>query len=482
MARKQLIEKYQIALDNRETQPPHRDIAKEKLRTIIISGILSVVLILVIIFTLPYSSTIPSIEGLLVYASIVALFIFLFVLLFRYFGILIFAYLYITRYTVEESDDFYPFVSIIVPVYNEGKVIASSIDSLLAIDYPNFEIIVVNDGSSDDTAKVAETKVGYHDGVSSRVKVSLINKPNGGKSKALNAGIQYSEADFVLCMDGDSQLSPNTLKMGMRHFIDPAVGAVAGNVKVENRKRILTDLQALEYVEGLNMPRSAQGFIRSVNIIPGPIGIFRKAALRDAGYYSSDTFAEDADLTLKILERNWKINYEPNAIAYTEAPEKLHNLLKQRYRWTRGILQAIRKHKRLIYNPTVNFNNTLILWSMVYEAIIWPGMNVLSNLFFIFVAVFTNMSALVFLWWFAILILDMMAAVYCVAVEKEEFRLVLYSLFYRLVFILLIDITKGMATVEEFLGIEMTWGKIERTGTAAATPNGSQQAKKVSKK
>jgi cellulose synthase/poly-beta-1,6-N-acetylglucosamine synthase-like glycosyltransferase len=167
---------------------------------------------------------------------------------------------------------------------------------------------------------------------------------------------------------------------------------------------------------------------------------------------------------LKILAKHWKIAYEPNAVAITEAPEKLHNLLKQRYRWTRGILQAIRKHKKHIYNPTINFNNTLILWAMFYEALIWPTMNILSNLFFIFVALFYDMSALVFFWWFGILILDMMAAVYCVAAEKEEFRLVPYSLFYRVVFILLIDITKTMATVEEFLGIEMTWGKIERTG------------------
>lgn len=464
MAKKQNIEKYQIALDNREVQEPTRDEGREKLRVIILSGVLSVLLILIIMFTLP--STILSFNGLLVYASIVALVIFLFVLLFRYFSILVFAYLYITKYTVEDKEGYFPFISIIIPVYNEGKVLNDSIKSLLELDYPNYEIIIVNDGSTDDTAIVAEKWVGYQKGFSSSVKISLINKPNGGKAKSLNAGIQYSEADFVVCMDGDSTLSPNTLKMGISHFVDPAIGAVAGNVKVENRKRILTDLQALEYVEGLNLPRSAQGFLRAVNIIPGPIGIFRKTALRDAGYYSSDTFAEDADVTLKILAKNWKINYEPNAIAFTEAPAKLHDLLKQRYRWTRGILQAIRKHKKHIYNPTINFNNTLILWSMFYEALIWPAMNILSNLFFIMVAIFYDMSALVFFWWFGILILDMMAAIYCVAAEKEEFRLVLYSLIYRLVFILLIDITKAMATVEEFLGIEMNWGKLERSGAA----------------
>jgi cellulose synthase/poly-beta-1,6-N-acetylglucosamine synthase-like glycosyltransferase len=339
-----------------------------------------------------------------------------------------------------------------------------SINSLLELDYPNYEIIIVNDGSTDNTAQIAESIVGNRTGKISNVKISLINKPNGGKAKALNAGIQYSEADFVLCMDGDCQLTPGTLKNGIRHFIDPSVGAVAGNVKIENRRKFLTDLQALEYVEGLNLPRSAQGQLQQVNIIPGPIGIFRKVALRDAGFYSSDTFAEDADITLKILASGWKISYEPTSIALTEAPTKLHQLLKQRYRWTRGILQAIRKHKQHIFNPTINFSNTLVLWSMFYEALLWPAMNIFANLFFIVVALVYGMSGLIFFWWLGIALLDFMAAIYCIAVEKEEFRLVPYAIIYRVVFVLLIDITKAMATVEEFIGIKMEWGKLERQG------------------
>ncbi|MFH1195540.1 MAG: glycosyltransferase [bacterium] len=467
MAPEVQINRYKIALDNREVKAPRRNESAEKIRAIVISGIFSLILLAVIIFTLPL--TVLSVSGLLVYASIVALVIFLFVLLFRYFSILLMAYFYITKYTVQDKEGYFPFFSIIVPVYNEGKLLRDTIKSLLKLDYPSYELVVVNDGSTDDTAAVAEEFVGYQQGHQSLIKISLINKPNGGKSKALNAGIQYSEGDFVLCMDGDTKLSPNSLKLGIRHFMDPAVGAVAGNVKVENRKNMMTDLQALEYIEGLNMPRSAQGFLRMVNIIPGPIGIFRKQALKDAGYYSSDTFAEDADLTLKILAKGWRVNYEPNAVAYTEAPVNLYQLLKQRYRWTRGILQAVRKHKKHIINPTINFNNTLILWSMFYESLIWPAMNIFANLFFIIVAVIYDFSSLVFFWWLGIMILDMMAALYCVAAEKEEFRLILYSFVYRLIFILIIDITKAMATVEEFLGIQMTWGKLERVGGGQGT-------------
>ncbi len=469
------INRYQIALDNREIKAPQRNEEKEKKRFIFVSGTLSVIFLLIILITLPL--TVLSWSGLFVYSSIVSLVIFLFVLLLRYFSILVMAYLYITKYTVEEKENYYPFVSILVPVFNEEKVVRFSVESLLHIDYPNYEIIIINDGSSDKTAEVAETLVGYQRGRSSLVKVSLINKANSGKAKSLNAGIQYSQAQFVLCMDGDSQLSSNCLKMGMKHFIDPAVGAVAGNVKVQNRKRMLTDLQALEYLEGLNMARSAQGFVKMVNIIPGPMGIFRKTALRDAGFYSSDTFAEDADVTLKILAKGWKIEYEPNAIAFTEAPETIHQLLKQRYRWTRGILQAIRKHKKHIYNPTINFNNTIILWSMFYESLVWPAMNIFVNLFFIAVALFYEKSIFIFLWWVGIAILDVMAAVYCIAAEKEDFRLVPYAIVYRMVFILLIDITKAMATVEEFLGIQMTWGKLERKGMAGPAPAGAPAVK-----
>jgi cellulose synthase/poly-beta-1,6-N-acetylglucosamine synthase-like glycosyltransferase len=454
--------RYQIELDNREVASPKRDEKKEKLRVIFITGLLSLILIAIILYTLPL--TVLSWEGVVVYASIVSLVIFLFILLFRYFAILFLAYFYITKYTVESKSDFTPFISIIIPAYNEGVNLKTSVESLLKLNYPNYEIIIVNDGSTDNTKEIGENLVGMRTGKISKVKVSLINKPNGGKSKALNAGIQYSKADFIVCMDGDSVLTPDTLRNAVVHFVDPNVGAVAGNVKIANRKKWLTDLQALEYVEGLNLARSAQGFIRLVNIIPGPIGMFRKEALKDVGYYASDTFAEDADLTLKILAVGWKVNYEPNAQALTEAPIKLHQLLKQRYRWTRGILQAIRKHKRHLINPTINFNNTLVLWGMLYEALIWPAMNIFANLFFISVAIFNDMSSLIFYWWVSIALLDFMSAVYCIAVEKEEFRLVPWALIYRMVFVLVIDITKAMATVEEFLGFEMEWGHLERVG------------------
>lgn len=466
MNARQKIRETSITVKNTEASPAAPSDKKAViLRRMVWTGISSIILLAIIYYTLPY--TVLSVSSLIEYATLVSLFIFLTVLLLRYFMVLIAAYLYLTKYTFNKEEGYYPFVSIIVPVYNEEKLIAESIGSLLMLDYSNFEIIVVNDGSSDNTAEVAKTLVGFQKGRYSDVKVSLINKPNGGKARALNAGISYSRAEIVLCMDGDSQLSEDTLRMAVRHFSDPNIGAVAGNVKVLNRRKMVTDLQALEYIEGLNMARAAQSYFKLVNIIPGPIGLFRKKALEDAGFYSSDTFAEDADLTLKILAHGWKIYYEPRAISWTEAPEKLHQLLKQRYRWTRGILQAIRKHKELLYNPTINFGDSVVLWSMFYEALIWPAMNIISNAFFIFVALVYGLSSLIFFWWALLALLDLTSALYCIAVEKEEFRLIPYAIIYRMFFILTIDICKAMSTVEEFLGFDMTWGKLERVGTGS---------------
>ncbi|HMN47626.1 MAG TPA: glycosyltransferase [Ignavibacteriaceae bacterium] len=455
-----VIDRAIVTISNREDEKKGENLGQKYLRRILVSGIISLILILIIAYTLPY--TVLSFSALLEYSTIVALVISLFILLIRYFAILIMAYLYINEYTFMETNGYAPFVSIIVPVFNEGKIIKQSILSLLNLDYKNYEIIIVNDGSSDDTKQIAESLVGYQQGKYNKVKISVINQPNLGKARALNAGIYYSKADFVLCMDGDSQLAPESLKAAVRHFKNPKIGAVAGNVKVLNRKKFFTDLQALEYIEGLNMSRSAQSYIKLVNIIPGPIGLFRRKAIEQAGYYSSDTYAEDADLTLKILAKDWKIYYEPKSISYTEAPATLQQLLKQRYRWTRGILQSIRKHKKLLFNPTVNFGHTFVLWVMSYEALIWPTMNIAANAFFIFAAVFFGFSHLIFFWWAGLAILDMVTALYCIAVEKEEFRLIWYAIIYRMFFILIIDICKTMSTIEEFLGIRMTWGKLER--------------------
>lgn len=354
-----------------------------------------------------------------------------------------------------------PRVTVLVPVFNEAVVIAAAVRSLLALDYPFLDVLIVDDGSTDETFALASALEGRY----GTTTVRVIHKTNGGKAAALNTGIAMARTPFVLCMDGDSRLTPDTLRYAMRHFTDPRVGAVAGNVKVMNRHNLWTRLQALEYIEGLNLARRAQGFMRAVNIVPGPVGLFRRDVLIDVGGYDSDTYAEDADLTLKVLTAGWHIVYEPRAIAWTEAPESLLDLIKQRYRWTRGILQALRKRRSWLSSP----KGGVVVWgsllAMLFEAIIWPAVNVLGNLFFALAALSAGAPVGILSWWALLTMLDTAAALYTVAMEGESLSLVPYAVVYRFFFISLIDVAKLFATFEELANTRMSWGKLERVGT-----------------
>lgn len=402
-----------------------------------------------------------SIDNAIVNLSVSALLCFLILLIVRYFVMIWFAFLgHLESASDDEIGVHPPLVSILVPAFNESVCIASSIRSIAALDYPNKEIVVIDDGSTDDTYWQA-----VEEGKRTRgVEVRVLSQQNGGKASALNRGIREARGSFVMCVDGDSNLAPQSLREGMRHFVDPTVVAVAGNVKVVNRRNLLTWLQALEYVEGLNLVRSAQAFFRTVNIIPGPLGIFRRNAILDVGGYSVDTFAEDCDLTLALLSRGWKIKYEPRAIAFTEAPEKLYPLLKQRYRWTRGILQALRKHRRMLVASGQGFGTRVTIAYMMFESVIWPAVNVFANAFLLLIAVRYGTTRLLGLWWLQLTLLDAIGALFSAAAEKEDMRLVPYSLVYRMSYILLIDICKVLATFEELAGVRMGWGKLERLG------------------
>ena len=397
------------------------------------------------------------------FIAVSLLLVFLVLLVARYLSLMWLGYLHHLEARVASptpAGTYLPPVTILVPCYNEGAVIARAIESLLELDYPMFEVLVIDDGSTDDTREAVAPLEGRHGDVT----VRLVSKGNGGKASALNTGIALARHEYILAMDGDSRLTKDTLRAAMRHFGDPRVGAVAGNVKVTNRRNLWTKLQALEYIEGLNMARRAQGFLRAVNIIPGPIGIFRRDVLLAVGGYDTDTYAEDADLTLKLLTAGWHIAYEDRAIAWTEAPEHLLDLLKQRYRWTRGILQALRKRASFLVVPHHGFGVWLSVNLMFFEGIVWPAVNILGNGLFAILAIRSGAGEMVLFWWLLLTMLDVVAAVYTVAMEEEDLALVAYAVVYRFVFINIIDVAKLMATVEEFLGVRMSWGKLERAG------------------
>ena len=403
----------------------------------------------------------PDFPSIALQIAIAFVLTFLVVLIVRYVLLLWLGYLqHIENRGRDEECTHQPPVTIIVPVFNEEAVIAPAIRSLLELRYPEFHVVVVDDGSTDRTLERATALEGRY----GRSTIRVAGKRNGGKASALNFGIALATTEFVLCMDGDSRLHPDTLRFAMRHFIDPRVGAVAGNVKVVNRNNLWTRLQALEYIEGLNTVRRAQGFLRVVNIIPGPIGVFRRDALVRVGGYDTDTFAEDADLTLKLLTTGWHLSYEERAIAYTEAPEHYLDLVKQRYRWTRGILQALRKRATWLSAPGRGAAVWLSLLVMLFEAVVWPSMNVLGNLLFSVAALSAGVASGVFYWWALLTMLDVAAALYAVGMEGEDLRLVPYAVAYRFFFITMIDVAKLFATAEEVARVRMTWGKLDRVG------------------
>ncbi len=351
-------------------------------------------------------------------------------------------------------------VSIIVPAYNEEMVIVKSIQSLMKQSYPYIEIIVVDDGSSDQTYKLAQ-KLEFDKGNRSLV---VLKKENGGKARALNFGMEHSKGDLIMVVDSDSKISDDAVELMVKYFDDEQIGAVAGSVFISNRVNTLTKLQALEYIEGLNMVRNGQAFFRLVSIIPGPIGMFRKSALKEVGGYDSDTFAEDADLTMKLIGKGYKIEFEADAVAYTEAPEDLLDLIKQRYRWTRGILQSLGKHKAKLWHVFDQPAISLVLWYMLFEAIFWPIFDIFGTLFCLYVAYLFGESSLLFYWWMLFTVMDIAGALYCLMMTGESLYLAFYAVLYRLYFITIINISKIFATIDEWSNTKMEWGKLDRKG------------------
>ncbi len=258
---------------------------------------------------------------------------------------------------VVSLEDLLPFVSILVPAYCEEACVRDALQSLLQLDYPAYEIIFIDDGSPDRTYSLALPFAGTHGTVQSTCTVKVFTKPNQGKWAAHNFGLRHARGELILCIDADSRIDPDALRLMVPHMQDMQVGAVAGQIRVRNRGTAVGLLQAFEYVLSNGALRMAQGATGTVMIVPGPIGLFRREALdrvqqentRAAiapdpdveGPFSHLTFAEDFHLSLTVLALGYRIEYEPRAIARTKAPADISALLNQRYRWNRGTMQVL---------------------------------------------------------------------------------------------------------------------------------------------
>lgn len=234
-----------------------------------------------------------------------------------------------------------PSVSVIIPAYNEARVIEESVRRVLASDYPAIELIVADDGSKDRTSEIVAAAFGDDP------RVTLLTLQNGGKAAALNRALQQAKGEVIIALDADTQFEPETIGRLARWFVDPKLGAVAGSAQVGNRVNLVTRWQAVEYITAQNLERRALAGFNAITVVPGAVGAWRRSALDAVGGYPEDTLAEDQDLTIAIQRAGWRVTYDPDAVAWTEAPESFRALAKQRYRWAFGTLQCLWKHRGL---------------------------------------------------------------------------------------------------------------------------------------
>ncbi len=240
------------------------------------------------------------------------------------------------------SPAFTPPVAVLIPAYNEETVIVRTIRSVLNSDYKNLRVIVIDDGSRDRTAEVAAAA--YSEEIAAG-RVEVLTKPNGGKAAALNYALARIDEEIYVGIDADTIIAADAISKLIPHFQNPAIGAIAGNAKVGNRVNLWTRWQALEYITSQNFERRALDLFHVITVVPGAIGAWRTAPVKAAGGYPLNTVAEDADLTMSLLESGWRIDYEDRALAFTEAPIDASGLMRQRFRWSFGTLQAVWKHR-----------------------------------------------------------------------------------------------------------------------------------------
>lgn len=238
--------------------------------------------------------------------------------------------------------DYQPTVSVIIPAYNEERVIEASVRRVLASDYPGISVIVADDGSKDQTSAIVSAAF------ADDPRVTLLTLPNGGKASALNRALLHAQGEVVIALDADTQFEPATIRRLARWFADPEIGAVAGDARVGNRVNLVTRWQAVEYITAQNLERRALAGFDAMTVVPGAVGAWRRTALDMVGGYPEDTLAEDQDLTIAIQRAGWRVTYDPQAVAWTEAPESFRALAKQRYRWAFGTLQCLWKHRAIL--------------------------------------------------------------------------------------------------------------------------------------
>lgn len=358
------------------------------------------------------------------------------------------------------SGHYEPYVTIILPAYNEEKVIEKSVQSLMQSTYKKFTIIIVDDGSVDNTWEVAKALENKYK------RVTALHQENGGKSSALNNAIAHTGSEVVICVDADTMLPPETVSNLIRHFKDDSVAAVAGVVKVGNANSLITKWQALEYISGISIERNAQAFLGAIMIVPGACSAWRRNVLLEFGGFSNDTLAEDCDLALKIQEsKKYKIIQDNDAISYTEAPQTLIALTKQRFRWTFGTIQSLWKHRTMLCNEQYTWLGMYVMPSIIgtllVPIIFWPLVVALS-----IINLLTGNFYVIFLFFVLSLAVQTIFTLIGILLAKEKLSYLAAIPFARIIYgpIRMYILYKAILTMLK--GVDVGWNKLARTGTA----------------
>jgi len=347
-------------------------------------------------------------------------------------------------------------VSIVVPAYNEEVGIVAAVRSLVASDYRAFEVVVVDDGSTDATSeRVRELGL---------PNVVLVHQPNSGKASALNHGIAVARHDVIVSVDADTQFEPDSLRMLVAPLADPRVGAVSGNTKVGNRRGLLGRWQHIEYVLGFNLDRRMFDALGCIPTVPGAIGAFRRQALTEVGGVSDDTLAEDTDLTMAIIRAGWRVVYEERARAWTEAPSRLRELWRQRYRWCYGTLQASWKH-RGAFRERSRLGRVGLPYLLLFQValpLLAPVIDVLTIFGLLFLDPWVMVAS-----WLAFNALQLGLAAYAFHLDGEPLGTLWALPLQQFVYRQLMYAVVVQSVLAALGGTRLGWHKLERSGSVA---------------
>jgi cellulose synthase/poly-beta-1,6-N-acetylglucosamine synthase-like glycosyltransferase/peptidoglycan/xylan/chitin deacetylase (PgdA/CDA1 family)/spore germination protein YaaH len=365
------------------------------------------------------------------------------------------------------------FVSVLIPAYNEERVIERSVSQVLASENVRLEVIVIDDGSKDRTSEIVEKAF------ADESRVHLLKLENGGKARALNQGLAIAKSEIVIALDADTQFEPGTIARLARWFADnEKLAAVAGNAKVGNRINIVTKWQALEYITAQNLERRALARLGAMTVVPGAIGAWRKGAILEVGGYPPETLAEDQDLTIAVQRAGWDVAYDQSAIAWTEAPQTIGQLARQRFRWAYGTIQCVWKHKRILGGgrprglaliglpQTILFQLLFALVSPIIDlALVW---NIFSTVASIHEHGYTAVQGdlhRVALFWILFAAIDLTAGLIAFALERREnWRLMIWLIPQRFGYRQIMYYVVIKAVIQAFRGPRVGWSKLARSG------------------